>query len=166
MKKMTAAMCLCAGGTSGCGCAARLPIESDRGLPGYSLLQVTFTCSHHSFLNRLSHVLCQPSRTRCLRMVSPRPERVDRMRTMIGDGGDGDGISGLVDGAQRCQQCSRWRRQKEVGMTATEPAVSWMTWNDCGRVAVGVRNSVVSALDGAERCRRCSRWCRTVPEVR
>jgi hypothetical protein len=49
-------------------------------------------------------------------------------------------------------------------MTATEPAVSWMTRNDCGRAAVGVWNGVVSALDGAERCWRCGRWRRTVPE--
>jgi hypothetical protein len=100
MKKVTAAMYRFTGGTSGCGCTARLPIESDRGLPGYSLLQVTFTRSHHSSLDRLSHVFCQPSRTRCLWMLSPRPERVDRMRTMIGSRDDGDGIGGLVDGAQ------------------------------------------------------------------
>jgi hypothetical protein len=56
MKKVTAAMYRFTGGTSGCGCAARLPIESGRGLPGYSLLQVTFTRSHHSSLDRLSHV--------------------------------------------------------------------------------------------------------------
>jgi hypothetical protein len=106
MKKMTVAMYRFTGGTSGCGCAVRLPIESDRGLPGYLLLQVTFTHSHHSSLDRLSHVFCQPSQTRCLRMVSPRPKQVDRMWTMIGGGDDGDGIGGLVDGAQQCWQCS------------------------------------------------------------
>jgi hypothetical protein len=97
MKKMTTAMYRFTRGTSGCGCATRLLIESDRGLPGYSLLQVTFTRSHHSSLNHLSHVFCQPSRTRCLRMLSPRPERVDQMRTMIRGRDDGDGIGGLVD---------------------------------------------------------------------
>jgi hypothetical protein len=78
----------------------RLPIESDRGLPGYSLLQVTFTCSHHSSLDQLSHVFCQPSRTRCLRMVSPRPEQVDRMQTLIGGRDDSDGTGSIVDGMQ------------------------------------------------------------------
>jgi hypothetical protein len=39
-------------------------------------------------------------------------------------------------------------------MMAMELAVLWMTRNDCGRAAVGVRNSVVSVLDGAERCQR------------
>jgi hypothetical protein len=100
MKKVTAAMYSFTGGTSGCSCAARLLIESDRGLPGYSLLQVIFTRSHHSSLDRLSHVFCQLSWTRCLRMLSPRPERVDRMRTMIGGRDNGDGIGGFVGGAQ------------------------------------------------------------------
>jgi hypothetical protein len=100
MKEVTAAMYRFTRGTGRCGCAARLPIESDRGFTGYSLLQVTCTRSHHSFLDHLSHVSCQPSRTRCFWMVSPRPERVDRMRTLIGGGGDGGGTSGIVDDSQ------------------------------------------------------------------
>jgi hypothetical protein len=50
-EEMTAAIYRFTKGTNGCSCTVLLPIESDRGLPRYSLLQVTFTGHHHSLLN-------------------------------------------------------------------------------------------------------------------